>query len=170
MIARKKRTAKRQYVAPLVFVCCLLLAGICSAKMINSNPVEKDSEAHVAGWSVDVTSSDSGSMTLDAGANSQSYSLTVTNTSDVASTYGIKVSNIPAGVKIGLDAASDADLATPVNGEIIFTNTGGDLDYNAPDNTRTHALTLAAEATANITQSSVDMAIEVLFTQKEPQP
>ena len=124
----------------------------------------------IAGWSVDVTSADSGSITLDAGSNSQTYNLTVTNNSEVASSYSIKVSNVPAGVKVGLDITSASDMVTPTGGEATFTNTGGDLGYEAPNNTRAHVLTLAAEATANITQSSVDMTIEVLFEQKDPRP
>lgn len=171
MAANKKRIALRRYIIPICFACCcLFFVGVSVAKMLNNNPVTRDSDVHVAAWSVDVSSPDSGSMTLDAGSNAQSYSLVVTNNSEVASTYGIKVSNIPAGVKIGLDINSDADLISPVDGEAVFTNTGGDLDYNAPDNTRTHTLTLAAEAEANITQSTVDMSIEVAFTQTEPQP
>jgi hypothetical protein len=135
--------------------------------MLNNNPVEKGG-AHVAEWHVDVSSTDSSNMTLDAGSNPQTYSLVVTNSSEIMSTYSIKVSNIPAGVKIGLDITSDSDLVTPIDGQVIFTNTGGDLDYAAPNNTRSHTLTLVAEASANITQSSVNMAVDVLFAQKDP--
>lgn len=170
MKTQKRRLALRRYVVPLSLVCCLLFfIGISLAKMLSNDPIVRNTDIHVAGWDVDVYSLDGDSMTLDAGSNSQSYSLTVTNNSEVASTYGIKVSNIPAGIKIGLDATSDDDLVTPVDGEAVFTNTGGDLGYDTSNNTRTHTLTLAAIAEADITQSEVDMAIEVLFTQKEPQ-
>ena len=169
MEARKRRIALRRYIVPIVFVCCcVFFVGASSAKMVNEGSVVKDGEVSVAGWSVDVSSSDNSNMTLDAGSNAQQYSLAVTNDSDVVSMYGIKVSNIPAGIKIGLDITSDADLVTPANGEVVFTNTGGDLGYEAPNNTRTHVLTLSAEATAETTQDSVDMTIEVLFAQKDP--
>ena len=171
MKTSKKRIALgRHCFFACVLVCCFFLAKVCLAKMINDTPVERDGSVHIAEWSVDVSSSDSNSMTLDAGSNSQTYSLVVTNNSEITSTYSIKVSNIPAGVKIGLDIASESDLVTPVNGEVVFTNTGNDLSYESPNNTRTHTLTLKAEATANITQSAVNMSIEVLFVQKEPQP
>lgn len=166
---RHKKTLNRHIFIFSVLCCCLFLVGVTLAKMKNDNPVEKGDDAQVAGWSVDVSSSDSDSMTLDAGSSSQSYSLLVTNNSEITNTYSVKVSNIPAGVKIGLDVASDDELVTPTGGQIIFTNTGGDLSYLAPDNTRPHILTLAAEASANITQSAVDMVIEILFTQKDPQ-
>ena len=171
MVTRgKKRISLRRYIVPLGIVCCLFFVGMSSAKMIDvSPPISRSSEVYVASWSVDVSSADSDNMTLDAGKNAQTYSLTVTNTSEVVSAYGIKVSNIPAGVKIGLDITSDSDLVVPVSSEVIFTNTGGDLGYAAPNNVRTHTLTLAAEATANTTQSSVDMTIEVQFSQKDPQ-
>jgi len=168
MIARKRRVALRRYIVPLGFVCCLFIVGISSAKMANVDPLTAESETYIAGWSVDVSSSDSNNMTLDAGESAQTYSLTVTNNSEVVSSYIIKVSNIPAGVKIGLDIASDSDLVVPVGGEATFTNTGGDLGFVAPNNTRVHTLTLVAEATANTTQSGVDMSIEVQFMQKDP--
>ena len=171
MAVRKKTIRmRRRYIIAISLFCCLFTAGIVRAKMANNTPIGKEGEIQVAEWSVDVTSADSGSITLDAGSNSQTYNLTVTNNSEVASSYSIKVSNVPAGVKVGLDITSASDMVTPTGGEATFTNTGGDLGFEAPNNTRTHVLTLAAEATANITQTSVDMTIEVLFEQKDPRP
>lgn len=166
-MATNKRRPLRRYAFLLSLVCCLLIAGVSLAKMLNNDPVEKGG-AHVAEWRVDVSSTDSSNMTLDAGSSPQTYSLVVTNSSEIMSTYSIKVSNIPVGVKIGLDITSDSDLVTPIDGQVIFTNTGGDLDYAAPNNTRSHTLTLVAEASANITQSSVNMVVDVLFAQKDP--
>ena len=171
MITRnKRRIALRRYVVPLGFVCCcLFFVGASSAKMANNDsPVSKGGTVHVAEWSVSATAVGAESLVLDAGGNTQSYSLVVENNSEVVSTYSIKVSGIPDGIKIGLDIASESDLATPVGGEVIFSNTGGDLEYAAPDNTRTHVLTLKAESTANVTRNDVDLAIDILFEQKDP--
>ena len=168
MGTRRKRIGYARYVIWTIFAGCLLLVGFAAAKMLSDRPIERVAEVDIAGWSVDVSSSSGDSLTLDAGGSAQVYSLVVTNGSDVASTYGIKVSNIPAGVKFGLDISSDADLVVPANGEAIFTNTGGDLAFSSPNNTRTHALTLAAEPMANIIDSGVDMTIDVLFVQKDP--
>ena len=167
---RKRRILKplHRRAIPVAFVCCLMIVGVSSAKMSTDTPISRTDEAHIAEWDVALSSSGSGSMTLDAGGLSQSYSLTVTNNSEVSSTYSIKVSNIPANVKIGLDISSASDMVTPVSGEVIFTNTGAALDYSSPGNTRVHTLTLAAEPTANATQSSVSMSIEVVFTQEDP--
>lgn len=167
---RRIKPLHRRTIPVAIIAGCLLIVGVASAKMSTNSPITKNGQLQVAEWSVDVSSSGSGNMTLDAGNGSQTYSLTVTNNSEVASTYAIKVSNIPADVKIGLDITSASDMVTPVSGEVTFTNTGGDLGYTSPNNTRTHVLTLAAEPTANITQSSVNMSIEILFAQKEPQP
>ena len=169
MVARGKRISIRRYIVPLgVVVCCLFVAGVSSAKMANKNPVSRGSEVHVAGWSVDVSAVDDDSLVLDAGGTTQSYSLVVENNSEVVSTYGIKVSGIPANIKIGLDVASVAELVVPDGGEVVFANTGGDLGYGVPDNTRTHILTLQAEPTADVTSEDVDLAIDVLFAQKDP--
>lgn len=168
MVARKRRIAIRRYMAPLAFVGCVFLVGLSSAKMVSTGAIQKTGQMHIAGWSVGVTSTSSGGMVLDAGGNGQTYALTVTNNSEVASSYAIKVSNIPAGIKVGLDISSSSDLVTPTNGEVIFTSTGGDLGYTAPNNERNHTLTLAAEPSANATQNSVNLAIDVVFTQKDP--
>lgn len=169
-MAHKRRVSIRRLFVPLAFAGCLLLAGFGSAKMINTGAIQKTGELHVAEWNVDVVSASSGSMVLDAGGNAQTYLLTVTNDSEVASSYAIKVSNVPAGVKLGLDISSNSDLVTPTGGEATFTNTGGDLSYISPNNTRSHTLTVVAEPTANVTQSGVDMAINVQFVQKDPRP
>lgn len=171
MAARKKRIAPSRYIIPVGLVCCCLAFVAAGwAKMANDVVISKTGEMQIAGWNVDVSSSDASNMTLDAGENAQTYSLLVTNNSEVASTYSIKVSNIPVGVKVGLDITSDADLVAPTDGEVTLMNTGGDLGFAAPNNTRTHVLTLAADATADTTQSSVDLTIEVLFAQKDPRP
>lgn len=167
---RRIKPLHRRTIPFAIIAGCLLIVGVASAKMVNDTPISKDGEMQIAGWDVVVTAASGNSMTLDAGNGSQTYSLTVANNSEVASTYAIKVSNIPADVKIGLDITSASDMVTPVSGEVTFTNTGGDLGYTSPNNTRTHVLTLAAEPTANVTQSSVNMSIEILFVQKEPQP
>lgn len=167
-VCKKTLRMRRRYGILFSLIFCLCLAGIASAKMIIKAPTQTEGTVNIVGWSVDVTSADSGNITLDAGSSSQVYNLTVTNNSEVASSYSIKVSNVPAGVKIGLDITSTSDMVTPTGGEATFTNTGGDLGFEASNNTRSHVLTLVAEATANVTQSSVDMAIEVLFEQKDP--
>jgi hypothetical protein len=166
--ARRRRIGYARYVIWTVFAGCLFLVGYAAAKMFSNGAIEREGEATIAGWSVDVSSSDGDSLTLDAGTSAQSYSLVVTNDSDVVSTYGIKVSNVPDGVKVGLDISSDSDLVTPVDGEVIFTNTGGDLAFTSPNNTRTHTLALLAEPTANVTDFGIDMTIDVLFVQKDP--
>ena len=169
MVVRNRRIALRRYIVPLgAICCCFFFVRASSAKMINSSPVSKEGEVHVAEWSVDVNAVGNSNLVLDAGGNTQSYSLVVENNSEVVSTYSIKVSGVPAGIKIGLDIASDNDLVSPVGGEVTFTNTGGDLSYAAPNNARTHVLTLKAEPTANVTQNDVDLAIDVLFAQKDP--
>lgn len=169
MAMTKKRVAICKYAALLIFMSCVLLVGISAAKMASTEVIERNDEIQVAGWSVDVSTTSSDSMTLDAGEGAQTYELTVANNSDVASDYAIKVSNIPSGVKIGLDIQSDSDLVVPTAGEVVFTNTSGSLGYAAPDNTRSHVLTLVAEPTANITQNGVNMSIEVQFAQKDPE-
>ena len=60
-----------------------------------------DGDMQVAKWDVQVAGA-SEAVNMVAGGAAQSYTVTVTNNSDVSSTYAIKVSNIPEGIKVGL--------------------------------------------------------------------
>ena len=88
-MAHKRRVSIRRLFVPLAFAGCLLLVGLSAAKMVNTGAIQKTDQMHIAGWSVGVTSTSSGSMVLDAGGNAQTYTLTVTNDSEVASSYAI---------------------------------------------------------------------------------
>ena len=157
-------------------VFALLILGTLSATgtyvwgKMASEPFERNSSMSVAKWDVSVTGGTE-TVNMVAGGAMQTYDLTVTNNSDVASEYSIKVSNIPAGVKVGLDIQSEADLMEPTAGEVTFTNTGDVLGFAAPNNSRPHTLTLQADLddAAATTGDGVELDIDVVFTQQEPQ-
>ena len=125
-----------------------------------------DGDMQVAKWDVQVAGA-SEAVNMVAGGAAQSYTVTVTNNSDVSSTYAIKVSNIPAGIKVGL--ASDS-LQEPNDGTVIFTNTGGGLGFEAPNNSRQHTLVLEADLDDAVAtpENGEQIDVDIMFTQEDP--
>ena len=147
----------------------LALGSFVVAKMIMQENLTKEDTAQVAEWDVDITgtSTQTGDdkVGLVAGAedNSQSYTLSVTNDSDTASKYTIKLSGVPTGVMAGLDGGSMKNPNS--SGVITFSETGKEL---GPHKNRNHTITFGAKLSANA-MTDHNITVEVVFTQKEPQ-
>ena len=124
----------------------LALGSFVVAKMIMQENLTKEDTAQVAEWDVDITgtSTQTGDdkVGLVAGAedNSQSYTLSVTNDSDTASKYTIKLSGVPTGVMAGLDGGSMKNPNS--SGVITFSETGKEL---GPHKNRNHTITFGAK-------------------------
>ncbi len=125
-----------------------------------------DGDMQVAKWDVQVAGA-SEAVNMVAGGAAQSYTVTVTNNSDVSSTYAIKVSNIPAGIKVGL---ASGPLQEPNDGTVIFTNTGGALGFEAPNNSRQHTLVLQADLDDAVAtpENGERIDVDIMFTQEDP--
>ena len=163
---------QRTRVQTVPFVAfAFLLSGVfiyfglnfCVAKMIGE-PISVDNGGMpVAKWDVSVDSTDSNSKTVLANGAEQSYTFTVMNDSDVASNYAITVSNIPNGVKVGLD---QGELEFASDGTIVFS--GDDFELGpSPNEPKEH--TLKVLATLDAAVGATDIQIHVDFTQKEPE-
>ena len=147
-----------------VAVCGAFIVGICVAKMV-SNSDGNEANMQVAKWAVSANG-DADELELTAGRDEQSFNLTVTNDSEVESSYTIIVSNIPAGVKVGID---DERLRDPESGTVEFSNRYYLLGAQ-DDKTKTHVLRFAAELTDDtVVLPGEDVAIDVRFTQRNPQ-
>ena len=103
MARNTKRTPIGRLAALIIVTGSAFLVGLGVAKMVNDEPIEKDGGAHVAKWDIEVDPTGGNSVNLSAGSDAQLYGLTVTNNSDIAGNYTIRVIGVPSGVKIGLD-------------------------------------------------------------------
>ena len=172
-MALKRRTPMRR----IVFFTILYVGvpfAVCSfvvAKMTVQQDINKNSSVDVAKWDVAIegkseqTSDDKVALVAGNGLP-QSYSLSVTNDSDVASRYSIRLSGIPDGVKVGMDDDNINSFKTPTNGRITFSQTGQEL---APhDDPRIHTLYFLAEMSTEA-MNNHDISVDVTFTQEDPQ-
>ncbi len=160
-MSMRKKTIRKW---PVVLFALLLLggiavAGISFAKMV-STPNDVSGSQTVAVWSISATGTGD-DLDLVAGGEAQTYDLLVSSTSDVACEYAITVSNVPAGVKVGIDDVNPA--AADENGTIVFD--GYSLNIRSSKN---HALKFVATLDADPTTNQ-DIDIDVEFAQAEPE-
>jgi hypothetical protein len=152
------------YVGVPFMVCSFVVA-----KMTIRQDINKSSSVDVAKWDVAIegqsgqTSDDKVALVAGNGLP-QSYSLSVTNDSDVASRYSIRLSEIPDGVKVGMDGGNINSFKTPTNGRITFSQTGQEL---APHDHRTHTLYFLAEMSTEA-MNNHGISVDVTFTQEDP--
>ena len=130
-----------------------------------ASQVNTSDQASVARFSVNASGNNANiDMIAGNGGSSLTYTVTVTSTSEVATNYSIKLTNVPTGVKVKLDNGS---YISGTNNEISFNN-AGTFAPNDSNSTRTHTLTFMAEIGAS-TQSNASIGIDVVFTQVQPQ-
>lgn len=146
----------------LLIVCGFTLAGVAFAKM-KSLGADRNGDIDIAEWNVSVDSDDDENVSVVAGDNvAQEYSFNINNGSEVASTYSVTVSGVPAGVKVGIDG--DNDLHNPSEGVVVFSD-AGELDAG-----ETKIRTIRFVATFDASKSANNnISIDVDFTQKELQ-
>ena len=158
----KRIKAWQLVVIGLASACVSLAANICVAKM-SEGAVSGEGSLSVAKWDISVDGAGNG-VVLVAGGPVKTYTLTVTNDSDVACDYIIELSNIPNGVWVGLD---ENELQEPdADGKVSFTDIGNTLDLS--NRTKEHKLKFSAELESDaVSDDNID--VNVLFTQKEPE-
>jgi len=123
--------------------------------------VISDGNVGIAKWELLVNDT-SGSIDLYIGEDAVTYTLRITNNSEVASRYSAYFSNIPENILIAID---DSGYKSGVNGEIIIENIG-ETSLTDQSNIYTHTVYFKAiEGASEYSGKSIDM--DVKFVQKE---
>ena len=161
-----KLKGKLKITSMIVFSALLIvfdLSFIISsfAKYITGLPGTQSTKT-VAKWDVSANLPNT-SINLSASDEENTYTLTVTNDSEVSTKYSISVSNIPAGVLVGLDSGA-YKYST---GSVTFNNVGT-INANASTKTKTHIIKFKAIPEA-AEVSNRNVKIQVTFNQVNPQ-
>lgn len=175
-MASKRRISVRRIVFFTVLYAGIpLIAGsFVVAKMITQAAITKETTVQVAEWDVAITGESTQSQDEHVGLVAgnedeeklQTYALSVTNDSDTASKYVIRLSGVPADVMARLDAdTTGGSFKNPNNGVIMLTNTGSELGAHK---NRNHTIQFVAKQSANA-MTDHNITVEVVFTQKDPQ-
>lgn len=126
--------------------------------------VSKRATVEVALWdvSLDTTVTPSDDLDIVSGTTTQIYKLKVKSNSEVATTYDIKLKNLPSGVQVKVD---NGNFINATGNQITFTNVG-EFDASSANREREHTLTFKAPlGTSEISDHEINL--EVVFTQKE---
>lgn len=159
---KKKRKLKKKFVVffSLYFV---LLASYFIIHTFSkySESINKMGSITIAKWDVsaNIPTED---VNLVAGNNVDTYTLTVTSKSEVATNYSIVISNLPIGVQVALD---NNNYKTVSSGKVQFNNVGS-FNANASNTSKNHTLKIKAELYAD-EQTNKKIKVDVVFTQKQ---
>lgn len=140
---------------------CLSLTISSFSKFITALSSVQDSKT-VAKWDVS-TNLPNSTINLTALDDENTYTLTVTNNSDVSAKYSISVSNIPAGVLVGLDGRAYQSST----GSVTFNNVGT-INANVTTKTNNHIIKFKTVPEATEV-SNRNVKIQVTFNQVNPQ-
>lgn len=115
-----------------------------------------------AEWSVSRNESAStDALSVIPELSTDSYTLTVTSSSEVDVTYAVIINNLPTGVEVKID--DEANYRVPDNGTVRINN-AGTINYNDAVKTKTHTLTFRATSSAQYV-SDREIDVDVLFKQ-----
>lgn len=158
----KKRRLKKKFVVffSLYFMLLTLyLAVVTFSKYIGS--IEKEKSVGIAKW--DIQLSEDSNSTIDVilgnsteNLETQSYVFTITNTSEVASTYSIKLTNVPDNLQVIVD---NDETYNEENNEIVI-NELSSFDAGDLNSVHNHTLTfIAPQGTEEIENQEIDLEV-----------
>ena len=126
--------------------------------------ITDENTASIAGWnvSIDDSKNQTDEITLIAGNSQYDYVLSIQSTSEVATTYSIKLENLPENIDISLDGS---DYVKPTNNQVTFLGVGT-FKANELNKIVNHTITFNAPIGMQ-TINNQKINVEVTFTQKE---
>ena len=159
---KKKRKLKKKFVV-FFSLYLVLLTSFFAIRTYSkfSNSVDKTGSLSIAKWDV-LANIPTEDINLVAGNNIDTYTLTVTSKSEVATNYSIVISNLPIGVQVALDNNNYKNVSS---GKVQFNNVGS-FNANASNTSKNHTLKIKAELYAD-EQTNKKIKVDVVFTQKK---
>lgn len=161
-----KRKIKNKKTIILFFLAFLLAFGLSFSisSLAKYSTLLSDIEDYktVASWDVSTNLPDA-SIDLNALDGEGTYTLTITNNSDVSAKYSIVVSNIPTGTLVALDSKAYQSST----GSVTFNNVGT-INVNEVTKTKTHTIKFKTVPEA-AEVSNRNVKIQVNFEQINPQ-
>ena len=152
-----KRIRHFLYIYALLFTLCF---GVLTMAKY-TGVAEETGTVSIAKWDV-LANIPTEDINLVAGNNIDTYTLTVTSKSEVATNYSIVISNLPIGVQVALDNNNYKNVSS---GKVQFNNVGS-FNANASNTSKNHTLKIKAELYAD-EQTNKKIKVDVVFTQKK---
>ncbi len=117
------------------------------------------SDVTIAKWNVQTSNDENKNVSVIAGEDGSTFTVRVKSESEVASTYSIVVSNIPANVEVKLDDGTkeSSETGTLTFDDIRTISVGDTTTY---EHTLTFSTSLSSEEISN-----QEVTVDVIFTQ-----
>lgn len=144
-----------------LIILVYLLATFCipSSLGIYKNTINSTKSLSTAVWDVDITPDNNSSLRVIPDSTNATYTLEVSNDSEVDVEYKIIISNLPNGVQVKLD--DEQNFRNPTNNVITIDNAGTIAYGGQPV---IHTLTFRATTAATIVNNQT-VNINVEFKQ-----
>ena len=135
----KKETIKRIAFFIAIYIVCFAFYLATTTEGKNAAGISGNKSVGVAKWDVSATGNDNEVMNMIIGDNAsyKNYTLTVTSTSEVSSSYSVKISDVPDGLQVQVDDGTIYDEED----NVILINNVGTFSANDINSTHTHKLT-----------------------------
>ena len=144
-----------------ILIMTLVVLPITYSRYINQE--QGRTMTKLAKWEVSLFGNDNEEFefVLENNVNQIDYQFTITNTSEVASDYSIKLSNIPLGFILKID---NDQIYYPVNGIISVENLGG-FELNTINASHEHILSFILNSDI-VTTDGIELDLQVDIKQR----
>ena len=145
-----------------LIILVYLLAAFCIPSTLGmyKNVAGSTKSLNTAEWDVSITPDVNSSLQVIPDSTNATYTLIVSNDSEVDVVYDIVISNLPSGVEVKLD--SEQNFRQQLSGNTIRISNAGSILYNGSP--VTHTLTFRAVTGATVV-SNQSVTINVEFKQ-----
>lgn len=151
---------KRLIVFVSAFVLVFSIYFIVNSFAKYKSDVVINGETSIAKWELLVNDNGLSDIDLSIGGDATTYTLRITNKSDVASKYSIYFSDLPDNVLIAID---DGEYKTSADGKIEFIDFG---QFNLDDENNVHEYTIYFKASSSALEvSDKEIGLDITFTQ-----
>ena len=148
----------------VVFIVLVMMFMIPNTYAIFRNRVLGNGSLALATWDVALNQtnvSDHLSIIPSPNESVASYTVNVTNVSEVSITYVINIDNLPTGVSVSLDGG---EYVSENNHKVVFSSISP-IAYNASNKNRSHVLSFKASSNATFVNNA-EVNINVVAKQQ----
>lgn len=151
---------KKTMPIPIIISILVILFIIPMSYAIYRSYNTGDVTIATASWNVSLNQNNvNNNLTIIPGTHNDTYTLNVTNNSEVDVNYTVVISNLSPGVEVSFDNGTFQQQ--DVNNTITFTDVGSIL-YTDTNKTKSHTLTFKANTGATlVTDREVDIDVTI---------
>jgi hypothetical protein len=152
------KTRKKTMIYASIIMCILLVFFVSNSLAIFKTQAAANTEVPLATWNVSLTPDADDDLVVIPGVSEDTYTLSVTNQSQVDIRYSIILSNLPNGVEV---AVGDGAYQPVSNNTVSFADVGVIL-FNDSTQTKSHVIHIRGGSNPTyVTAQTVNVSVLV---------